>query len=264
LLSAHVVQANHLFIDDRASVHASAVQFGEPAVRAAHVSGVSFKSLSTIGHTLAAFNELGLRWRVTPTDRYSDWYFLTGALEAGLVIGSTDRFTALNIPGSFRRSWSIERRLAEIEQWADRVHDDWDGIVHRATSDEVAHLVAQRLWMEARERELHHGLLDAERLIESLRGQLGQAQDQIVDERRKLAALESRFHEKDEVLAEPGHEIAERDQRLNELLADQLSLRAEHTALVALHEQVMATKAMRVQQRIADSALVRRLLGGHS
>lgn len=130
---ADVAHANHLYLDGSEQPHVVAVDLSHPTTRRSHLDGASYVCLSSIGHTMHAASDLGLRWRVTPDGRYTDWYFLTGAFELDLRFGVTDAVTAVNIASMFRRGWSLERRYEEHGRWRAVVAGpDWAAVVSDA------------------------------------------------------------------------------------------------------------------------------------
>ena len=128
-----VAHTNHLFLTADEQTHVVAVDLGDPEYRRAHLDGSSFVCLSAIGHTRSAVQK-GLRWNLTPTDRYTDWYFLTGAMELGLSFGATNSTTMLNIASSFRKGWTLTQRYEELERWRTTVEGpQWPHVVEVTT-----------------------------------------------------------------------------------------------------------------------------------
>ena len=233
-----IAHANHLFIDTDGRYHGVVVDLDDPTVRAAHLDGASFLSLSTIGHTMAAWHEKGLRWRVTPPGRHTDWYFLTGALELGLTERATNNVTVLNVPSSHRREWSISRRESELADLAARMADSWDQLVADTLLTQLAFTTARGIehgtWAHAMTRRyddetarLQQALSDAHAELESTRAELESTRAELESTRAELDRVSLLERELDHVR----HEL----------------------------DVLRGTRMVKLQQRLARSALVRRL-----
>jgi GalNAc5-diNAcBac-PP-undecaprenol beta-1,3-glucosyltransferase len=80
--------------------------------------------LSASGHTLDAYRRLPYGWRTTPagvpTDQYMFQQFLA---EPWVRAVSGRRPTVVHLPSAHREGWTLEQRVAELEQWISRVSD---------------------------------------------------------------------------------------------------------------------------------------------
>jgi hypothetical protein len=244
-----IAHANHLFIDTDGRYHGVVVDLDDPTVRAAHLDGASFLSLSTIGHTMAAWHEKGLRWRVTPPGRHTDWYFLTGALELGLRERATGSVTVLNVPSSHRREWSIGRRESELADLAARSADGWDQLVADTLLAQLAFTTARGIEHETWAQNMSRRYDDDTARLQEL---VGAAHTEI----------ESAHAERYEAIAQSSHARDEWVRVAAELRCemDRVELLERELAEVRHDLDVLhGTKMVRLQQRLARSALVRRL-----
>jgi hypothetical protein len=244
-----IAHANHLFIDTDGRYHGVVVDLDDPTVRAAHLDGASFLSLSTIGHTMAAWHEKGLRWRVTPPGRHTDWYFLTGALELGLRERATGSVTVLNVPSSHRREWSIGRRESELADLAARTADGWDQLVADTLLAQLAFTTARGIehgtWAQNMSRRYDDDTARLQELVSAAHTEIESAHAE------RYEAIAQLRHARDEWVRVAAELRCEMDRV--ELLERELA-EVRHD-LDVLH----GTKMVRLQQRLARSALVRRL-----
>ena len=260
-----VAHTNHLFVDGEGALHLVAVDLNEVSMRTAHLAGSSFVSLSALGHTLDAVRK-GLRWRVTPTGSYTDWYFLVGAMELDLTIGFTDDITMLNIAGVFRAGWSLERRLAEIAGWRDEVSERWPAVVH---STMLASARAERSrvrghddWSEATRNQLQEQLSNLVVEAQRANAQMTAVIEDLAAQRIAVVDLGRSIgegHEREQALEE---RISTCDALVAQLTATLDGQRSAMGDLERRHEVLLATKLARLQQRLARSPAARRLIGG--
>jgi hypothetical protein len=75
-------------------------------------------SLSTGGHTAAAYRRLPHGWRTTPEGINTDaWMWRQFLEDEGIRAASGMLPTIIHLPTPPRRDWSLERRLAELERY---------------------------------------------------------------------------------------------------------------------------------------------------
>jgi len=74
--------------------------------------------LSFCGHTLAAYRKLPFGWRTAPDGVPTDLHMWRQFLLApGLRAKTLCQSTALNFAANFRKQWSHEQRLRELDRW---------------------------------------------------------------------------------------------------------------------------------------------------
>ena len=192
LEDAEFAHAPKLIVREDGRLLAGGVDLGLPIDRARMLApgakGVTF-SFSCGAHTLAIYRRLPHGWRTTPdgvaTDRYMWQQILS---QPGCRAVGSPRATVLHFPDRPRRGWTIDQRLAELDQWAARLSDP-------AVVEELTELVARSRARDANKRELAggqreaelHARLDAERArTVELRGLLEQEQEKLARERERL------------------------------------------------------------------------------
>lgn len=263
LESSDLAHTNHLFVDGDGALHVVAVDLNDPIMRDAHLSGTSFVCLSTLGHTMEAVRAGGLRWSVTPPDRYTDWYFVTGAIERGLRVSSTDAVTLLNLAGVFRKGWSIERRGKEMEVWRDAVERRWGDLVmgvllarvRDSRSERLAHVAWSSATIAEHESRRDDALAVASDLERQLQSSLELLAASEIEVGRLTAVMEERTSANER---EIGLIVLELRRAEEALVAESSALSAARERLNVL----AATKMVRLQQQLARSRVIRRLLGG--
>jgi len=73
------------------------------------------------GHTLAAYRRLPHGWRTAPADIPTDLHMWRQFLDQPWCRVQTDwRPTSLQFPSPPRRDWTLEQRLAELDEWVNR------------------------------------------------------------------------------------------------------------------------------------------------
>jgi hypothetical protein len=190
-----------------------------------------------------------LRWRVTPHGRHTDWYFLTDALELGLTERATGSVTVLNVPSSLRREWSISQRESELADLAARTADGWDQLVADTLLAQIAFTTA---------RDIEHGTW-AQNMIRRYDDDTAQLQQMVSAVHTEL---ESASAERHQALAQERHARDEWGRVAAELRCelDRVQLLERELAQVRHDLEVLrGTRMVRLQQRLARSALVRRL-----
>ena len=245
-----VAHTNHLFVDGDGKLHAVAVDLNDDTTRRAHLDGSSFVCLSAIGHTMAAVRDGGLRWRLTPADRYTDWYFLTGAMELGLEFGATNRVTMLNIASVFRRGWSQQRRLDEIDRWLPKVTTGWTETVVETLLAQLAQEVSHRVEQQAF-RVVSDGAYQA--ALEGQTAALAASAARIGTLEAHLAAATAQLASADEACRRFADKLGEAEQRHS----------VEREAREAVEQrlaELTATKLVRLQQRLARNGAVRSMM----
>ena len=118
-LSLHVLPGDTL--------HVFPVDLSIPAYRQMHLNGLNRVALSCAAHTMAIYRNLPYGWRTTPNALPTDLYMFQQFLaqpECCAVSGVHP--TAITFPSPPRKEWSMEKRSAEIERWAQKVADEND------------------------------------------------------------------------------------------------------------------------------------------
>lgn len=101
------------------------VDLALPADRRFVMSVDNLMPFSCIGHTLARYRRLPHGWRTTPDGIWTDLYMWRQFLadpECRAISGTVP--TTLPFPSPPRRHWPLEQRLAELDDWAQRIADE--------------------------------------------------------------------------------------------------------------------------------------------
>jgi len=124
LSGATVASALSFLVDTDGHVHVSRTDLGREYYRELVLGGENRTHLSVLGHTLDAYRRLPQGWTPTPEGIATDLYFLQRLLaQPGSVARSGSRPTVWHFPSGMRRGWSVERRVAELDEWAARLGD---------------------------------------------------------------------------------------------------------------------------------------------
>jgi hypothetical protein len=112
---------------------------------------------SVAGHTRRIYGELPHGWRnVEGAETVRDvWRQIAG--RPGCRIAASTRPTALQLPAAWREGWPRDRRLAELDDWNERLASpSWPLLVLdyfvRETADLQRHLAEVRGWLREGER----------------------------------------------------------------------------------------------------------------
>lgn len=90
--------------------------------RELQLSGTNRVALSCAGHTMSLYRRLPHGWRETPQGIYTDLYMFEQILRLPECRAASGTWpTALTFPSPPRKGWSSEQRVAEMQQWADRI-----------------------------------------------------------------------------------------------------------------------------------------------
>jgi len=124
LAGATVASALSFLVDTDGRVHVSRTDLGRDYYRELVLGGENRTHLSVLAHTLDAYRRLSRGWTPTPEGIATDLYFLQQLLsQPGAVARSGSRPTVWHFPSAMRRDWSIERRVAELDEWSARLGD---------------------------------------------------------------------------------------------------------------------------------------------
>lgn len=132
---AEHVETMYEFLQDADFAHASPVMvYGDGSIRAwpvdlslpDHRSRVltarGFFPLSSQAHTMAYYRRLPYGWRTTPegvgTDTYMARQFLA---QRDCRAVSSARPTYVGFPHGERKTWTLERRVAELDEWTQKL-----------------------------------------------------------------------------------------------------------------------------------------------
>jgi len=250
LEQSDVAHTNHLYVDGEGKLHAVSVNLNDDATRQAHLGGTSFVCLSAIGHTMAAVRDRGLRWRLTPTDRYTDWYFLTGAIELGLRFGATNQVTMLNIASIFRRGWSEQHRLDEIDAWLPRMATGWPERAMETLISQLAHEVSHRVAHQAC-CSANDGAYRTALEVQATALVANEARIDALES--QLAAVTAQLVNVDEAYRRSVDELGEAERQQS---AERQAREANERRLAEL----TATKLVRLQQHLARNRVVRSVM----
>ena len=134
-----------------------AVDLSREADREQLMAGRLGLAKSVAGHTRSIYTELPHGWRnVEGPETVRDvWRQIVG--RPGCRIAASTRPTAVQLPAAWREGWTLERRLAELDEWSERLASpSWPSFVldHfvRETADLQRHLAEVRQWLREGER----------------------------------------------------------------------------------------------------------------
>ena len=99
-----------------------AVDLARPIYRRIMLEQGNRVSFSSVAHTLEIYRKLPEGWTTTPAGVATDWYMFRKflALETCRAVSGTYP-SAITFPSPPRLSWAEAERIAELEQWVDRV-----------------------------------------------------------------------------------------------------------------------------------------------
>lgn len=97
----------------------------DPAIRRRMMQeNFNFMGPTVWGYRLSAYRSLPVGWSPAPPGVPSDLNMIRKFFaQEGLRFGSRMAVTAVKCAAYFRRDWSLERRAAEVKEWAARVAD---------------------------------------------------------------------------------------------------------------------------------------------
>ena len=95
--------------------------------------------LSVVGHTLAMYKALPFGWRTTPKWEYTDHFMWTQFLrQPGCRAVSCHKPTILYFPRGEHPGWPVEKRLAELERWHNKMQQsNWADLLREQISKAV-------------------------------------------------------------------------------------------------------------------------------
>jgi hypothetical protein len=98
----------------------------------------NFMGPTVWGYRLSAYRSLPVGWSPAPSGFPSDLHMIRKFFaQDGLRFGTRVAVTAVKCAANFRRDWSMERRAAEVKEWAERAADPAgrDAIVQMALGE---------------------------------------------------------------------------------------------------------------------------------
>ena len=118
---ADYANALMLHLDAASRVGVAPLNLSYPGERELVVTGRKGTSLSSMTHTLEMYRRLPYGWRTTPRRIYTDYYMQQQFLgEASCRAVSSMRPTMLKFKSLDRAEWSLDQRVAELEEWRRR------------------------------------------------------------------------------------------------------------------------------------------------
>ena len=118
---ADYANALMLHLDAASRVGVAPLDLSYPGERELVVMGRKGTSLSSMTHTLEMYRRLPYGWRTTPCRIYTDYYMQQQFLgEASCRAVSSMRPTMLKFNSPDRAEWSLDQRVAELEEWRRR------------------------------------------------------------------------------------------------------------------------------------------------
>lgn len=147
LSEADLANALSFLVAPDGQLHVSRTDIGRRYYRRLILGGENRTDLSVLGHTLDFYRRLPFGWVPAPMETATDLYFMQQLLsQPGGVARSGSRPTVWHFPSGMRSDWSLARRLAELDEWVERL----------ACPDELFELACQlleatlpdRAWLE--------------------------------------------------------------------------------------------------------------------
>jgi hypothetical protein len=123
LAGADLVNALSFLIAPDSRLHVSRTDLSRDYYRELILGGEPRTHLSATAHTIDLYRRLG-GWVTTPKEITTDLYFIQRLISVpGCVAASGSRPTVWNFPSGMRRDWTIEQRVAELDEWVARLSD---------------------------------------------------------------------------------------------------------------------------------------------
>lgn len=151
----------------------------DPAIRRRMMQeNFNFMGPTVWGYRLSAYRSLPVGWSPAPPGFPSDLHMIRKFFaQEGLRFGTRMAVTAVKCAAHFRRDWSLERRAAEVKEWAERVADP-------AGRDAIVQMAL---------REMNDRSYALESTYPALHRQLGALQAQKSELQTQLARREVQF-----------------------------------------------------------------------
>lgn len=93
-----------------------------PEYRKLMKKGKNYIPLCAGGHTMDVYKKLAKGWRTTPTGIYTDLYMWLRILDVPNCKTKTiPTVSMIHLSTNERKDWSQEKRLAELQDWEDRI-----------------------------------------------------------------------------------------------------------------------------------------------
>jgi GalNAc5-diNAcBac-PP-undecaprenol beta-1,3-glucosyltransferase len=122
LSEADVANAFSFLVAPDGELHASRTDLGRAYYRGLILGGENRTELSVLGHTADFYRRLPFGWTPAPEGIATDLYFTQQLLSVpGCVARSGSRPTVWHFPSGMRSDWSLARRLAELDEWVERL-----------------------------------------------------------------------------------------------------------------------------------------------
>lgn len=204
----------------------------------------NFFGLTVAGHTLAAYRRLPHGWQTTPAGLWTDLFMWRQFLEQPWCRARTIWHpSALQFASPPRRHWTLQQRLAELDEWAQRSTEaDFEARLGLETLRQRSQAVTAR---DGSIAALQAGLDEQQRGIDWLRGEIA-GRDQT------LATLQAELDAVRDQLTLIDHERARLAEAVAELRTTQ---QQQHTAMTAL---AAAEAQRRVELVAAEAQLTKR------
>ena len=187
-----------LSVDTEDRIHHWRVDLELPYYRDLLLGGENRIPLTCGGHTLELYRRLPAGWRPGPHGVPGDLYMWQQILAVpGCRAASGTRPTVLHFPSPDRPGWTIEERLAELDEWTARAADEaWRDQLAQSVLDAVladdAGLDAEISGREDRLKAQVAQLAEQHDEIVSLHGErsrLNDERERLMDEQERLVSL---------------------------------------------------------------------------
>jgi len=152
LQNADFAHAPPVMVYGDGSIRAWPVDLSLPEHRSRVLTALGFFPLSTQAHTLSYYRQLPYGWRTTPegigTDTYMARQFLA---QKDCRAASGNRPTYIGFPHGERRAWTLEQRVAELDEWRAKLatpdgREEFLLAVYQETRARLLSIENSRLW----------------------------------------------------------------------------------------------------------------------
>ena len=184
LASADFAHALPIAVEPDGSLVGWTVDLSLPFFPDLLLSGDNRIPLSCGAHTLEMYRRLPAGWRTTPEGIHTDLYMWQQFLaQPGCRAVSGTRPTVLHFPSPWRRGWSRNERVEELDHWARRLADpEWrERFIPKVVDHLVRHRAQQEDKLQAEINQLKGTLSSTETIyiaeINQLKGALSSMED---------------------------------------------------------------------------------------
>jgi GalNAc5-diNAcBac-PP-undecaprenol beta-1,3-glucosyltransferase len=163
--------------------------------------------LTAGAHTSEAYRRLPAGWRIPPRGTPADLHmWRTFLAQPWCRFASVALPTVLVFPSPFRRGWTVAERVAELDQWRERL--EMPGTFESILEDLAQQKVREAARLDAVCWELHVALVETARTLDAERAALSETARALDAERRALTVARALLCSAQEQLSKVGNRLA--------------------------------------------------------